>query len=135
MITAVDTNVLLDVLLPDPEFGLRSKAALKRSVGEGGLIAAAPVWVETGSWFKNQREMNSAMQSLGVEFEDLDLDACLLAANAWRSYRRQGGTRDRVAADFLIGAHAQRRADRLLTRDRGFFRTYFRGLKILDPIG
>jgi hypothetical protein len=38
-----------------------------------------------------------------------------------------------VVADFLIGAHAQLHAERLLTRDRGFYRACFSGLKVLDP--
>ncbi|HTS69938.1 MAG TPA: VapC toxin family PIN domain ribonuclease, partial [Terriglobia bacterium] len=41
--------------------------------------------------------------------------------------------RTRVVADFLIGAHALHNADRLLTRDRGFYRSYFKRLTILDP--
>jgi predicted nucleic acid-binding protein len=46
-----------------------------------------------------------------------------------------GGTRERVIADFLIGAHAMAKADRLLTRDRGFYRRYFKDLTVLDPSG
>ncbi|MGH2467728.1 MAG: hypothetical protein ACRDGL_08360, partial [Candidatus Limnocylindrales bacterium] len=53
--------------------------------------------------------------------------------NSWRAYRASGGARSRLVGDFLVGAHAQVLADRLLTRDRGFYRTYFRDLTILEP--
>jgi predicted nucleic acid-binding protein len=52
---------------------------------------------------------------------------------AWRRYRGRGGRRTRIVSDFLIGAHALSAADRLLTRDRGFYRRYFAGIKVLDP--
>ena len=55
------------------------------------------------------------------------------AARAWRGYRTRGGKRERVAADFLIGAHAMEQCERLLSRDRGFYRECFKGLKLLDP--
>ncbi len=73
------------------------------------------------------------MMRLGVELETIGIEAALAGGAAWRDYRRRGGRRQRVAADFLIGAHALRQADRLLTRDRGFYRRYFAGLKVLDP--
>ena len=57
----------------------------------------------------------------------------VIAATAWARYRACGGTRSRIAADFLIGAHAARRADRLLTRDTGFYRQHFLGLAVQAP--
>lgn len=33
----------------------------------------------------------------------------------------------------MNGVHAIEQADRLLTRDRGFYRHYFTGLTVLDP--
>jgi hypothetical protein len=61
------------------------------------------------------------------------LEAAELAATAWKEYRRRGGKRTRVIADFLIGAHATVQADRLLTRDRGFYGRYFSRLTVLAP--
>ncbi len=63
----------------------------------------------------------------------MDLKASLSASSAWKLYRSKGGRRERVVADFLIGAHALCQADRLLTRDRGFYRSYFSSLEVLDP--
>ena len=73
------------------------------------------------------------MADLGVTFGSLSEAAAVNAAKAWRQYRARGGRRTRIASDFLIGAHALSAADRLLTRDRGFYRRYFAGLKVLDP--
>src|SRR5436309_15840608 len=72
-------------------------------------------------------------QDLGVTFAPLDMKAAALAGDAWRSYRRRGGERERVIADFLVGAHARSQADRLLTRDRGFYRSAFSGLRLVEP--
>ncbi len=73
------------------------------------------------------------MSRLGVEFSPVGLETAILASTVWNVYRAQGGRRERVVADFLIGAHALSQAERLLTRDRGFYRAYFSRLKLLDP--
>jgi predicted nucleic acid-binding protein len=73
------------------------------------------------------------MRALGIEFDPITAPTALAAAAAWKSYRARGGKRQRVVADFLIGAHALTQSDRLLTRDRGFYRAYFSRLRVLDP--
>ena len=133
MITAVDTNILLDVFGADPDFGPRSADALRRCLREGRLIACEVVWAETAVFFSSAAAARGSLERLGVAFSPLGLEAALAASTAWRKHRVKGGGRDRVAADFLIGAHAQLHADRLLTRDHGFYRACFAGLKVLDP--
>ncbi len=133
MITAVDTSVLLDVFGADPEFGPRSADALRVCLAEGSLIACEVVWAETSASFATTTAAEQALTGLRIDFSALDDSIALAVGQAWRAYRRAGGARERVVADFLIGAHALDRADRLLTRDRGFYRTYFAGLPIIDP--
>lgn len=133
MITAVDTCALLDVLGADAVFGPRSARALRSCLQEGRLIACEVVWAEAASVFPSAAQARQALDRLGVEYSPLTQDAALAAAVAWQAYRSKGGRPQRVVADFLIGAHAKLQADRLLTRDRGFFRSYFTGLAVLDP--
>lgn len=133
MITAIDTNVLLDVFANDPHFMERSRAALRSCIAEGSVVACEVVWVEVATFFPSRTAAVSAMDRIGMEFDPLARDTALVASEAWREYRRRGGRRTRLVADFLIGAHALSQTDRLLTRDRGFYRAYFKRLKVLDP--
>jgi predicted nucleic acid-binding protein len=91
------------------------------------------VWTEIGTVFSNQKSFLNAMNTLGIEFSSIELESALFAAHAWQLHRKPGGKRDRVVADFLIAAHAKHQGNRLLTRDRGFYRKYFKTLTILDP--
>ena len=125
MVTAVDTNILIDVLRADPKFGAASREALKRCRSEGSLIACEVVWAELGAGVGSGEKLNRVLDTIGLEFAPMDREASLEAGRAWRAYRELGGRRTRIVSDFLIGAHARRNAERLLTRDRGFYAEYF----------
>ncbi len=133
VITAIDTNVLLDVFGADPKFAPLSAEAIRSCLSEGALVASEVVWAETATVFGDVARFREAMHRLSASFSPMTEQAAIKAAEAWRRYRVGGGRRDRIAADFLIGAHAKVAADRLLTRDRGFYRRYFTGLKVIDP--
>lgn len=135
MITAVDTNVLLDVLSSDEKYGEPSRDALASSLAIGTLVICEVAWAETVAAFTDLGVAESALSRIGVHFDPMVDRAANHAAQAWRQYRQRGGPRRRVIADFLIGAHAAAQADRLLSRDRGFYRTYFADVQVLDPSG
>ena len=133
MITAVDSNALLDFFNHDPQFGTASRDALRSAAGEGRLLACDVVWAEIAGCFASISACRDTLRDLEIEFSPIQPEAAFEAGWAWKAYRARGGPKTRVAADFLIGAHALCQADRLLTRDRGFYRSYFKRLKIVDP--
>jgi predicted nucleic acid-binding protein len=133
VITAVDTNILLDVFGADPKFVEASSSGLRRCRQEGSLVASDVVWAEAAAAFGDSQQFLDEMEGLSIAFSSTTRTAALRAAEFWRRHRAAGGSRVRIAADFLVGAHALVAADRLLTRDRGFYRRYFAGLRVLDP--
>jgi predicted nucleic acid-binding protein len=131
---AVDSSVLLDVLTGDPQFGSASREALRRAYDSATLIACDIVWSEVRAHFSDEASFYNTLATLGVVYDPLREKAAQLAGELWREYclavRRRD--RDRIVADFLIGAHAQLQADALLSRDRGFFGSRFQGLRLID---
>lgn len=133
MITAVDTSVLLDFLGPDAGWGERSLAALREAYNGGGLCVAAAVVAELAPSFPSRAALEEFLEDFGMQLAPDTPEVAWRAGQAWMGYRRQGGTRERVLTDFLIAAHALVHADALLTRDRGFYRSHFAGLRIIEP--
>jgi predicted nucleic acid-binding protein len=133
VITAVDTCVLLDVFTADPAFGPASRDSLGACLADGTVLVSAVAWAEISAFFPEPDSAEAAMTTLGAAFSALERRSADRAGQAWRRYRKCGGSRQRVIADFLIGAHASLQADRLLTRDRGFYRSYFPDLAVVDP--
>ena len=131
MITFVDTNILLDVFLPDPDFGERSAAFLEKAFDEGSLVIDHLVYAELAPQFSNRDMLDETLSKLGVRIIPIDQNVAYKAGKSWQKYRKAGGKRNRILSDFLIGAHAQEQAERLLTRDRGFYRKYFKKLTIV----
>ena len=133
MITAIDTNILLDILVPNEKFYEASVSALDAAATAGVLVVCDLVYAELCIHFTAQRECDGFLADNEIRVEPLRREAHFLASRTWRTYRKQGSQRTRILADFLIGAHAQTQATRLLSRDRGFYRKLFPSLDLADP--
>jgi predicted nucleic acid-binding protein len=66
-------------------------------------------------------------------FHEIPPVALFLAGKAFMRYRREGGAKQNVLADFFIGAHAAVMGSYVLTRDPRRYRTYFPSVRLLTP--
>jgi hypothetical protein len=131
MITAVDTNILLDIFFPDKKFADESARLLKLAYNEGALIICDIVYAELVPQFKKRSLLDDTLARINISLSPMDSEVAFLAGERWGLYRDSGGKRGRIITDFLIGAHAMVKAERFLTRDRGFYKSYFPELQIL----
>ena len=129
MITAVDTNVLLDLFRTDSPFHSQSREWLRRAYDQGAVIVCDLVYAELVPAFPSRTSLDAALREIGAALSPVDSSIAYEAGLRWKQYRLSGGPRERIITDFLIGAHAVATADSFLTRDLGVYSQYFPELK------
>jgi len=132
-VIAVDSSVLLDVLVDDPHFADASAAMLTQALSAGDVVVCDAVVAEVQAMLNTRETAMDALAAYGIRYLPTTEQAAVRAGHMQRRFRDRGGRRERVVADFLIGAHALLQCSGLVTRDAGFFRDYFKGLKVIVP--
>ena len=129
----VDTNVLLDLVTDDAEWAEWSVSRLRECAHLDSLAINPIIYAELSLAFDQLEELDAAVADLELEFLELPKAALFLAARALLRYRRRGGGKANVLADFFIGAHAAVAEFRILTRDSRRYKSYFPTVQLIDP--
>jgi len=130
--TIVDTNVLLDVLTDDHDWGDWSAARLAEAYDHGPVIINPLIYAELSVGFDRIEDLDDVLPDL-VEREDLPWEAAFLAGRCFLSYRRAGGVRRSPLPDFYIASHAAITGRALLTRDRPRYADVLPALTVIAP--
>ncbi len=129
----VDTNILVDVLEDDPEWADWSIQQMRAQAQIHELAINPIIYAELSLTFASVEALDGVISDLGLSFQELPRPALFLAGKAFVRYRRQGGTKQNVLADFFIGAHAAVTGALLLTRDARRYRNYFPSVGLITP--
>jgi len=130
MISVVDTNILLDIFLPDPLHGKSSINLLEKAYQQGSLVICDIVYCELAPQFDEKNLLDESLEKMGINILPADTDTLYLAGHLWLKFRKQQKSRERIIPDFIIAAFAMNQGDRLITRDRGFYKDFFKGLRL-----
>ena len=157
MIAALDTNVLLDILFDDQKFAEESRSKLEELSEEDFFIISPEVYSELIAAFKRvsdnpKQELDEFLDEKSISLREHSPNSLELAGVKWNDYTSSdtvrcpscGETkevecscgeqitwRNHLITDFMIGGHAQVLADKLVTRDNGYFQRYFE-IDIID---
>ncbi|MGQ0658559.1 MAG: type II toxin-antitoxin system VapC family toxin [Chromatiales bacterium] len=131
----MDTNVLVDVLEDDPTWADWSVRQLRAQSQVHELFINPVIYSELSLTFDSVKALDEAIEGMGLTFQELPRPALFLAGRAFVKYRREGGTKSNVLADFFIGAHAAVLGCAILTRDGRRYRNYFPRMALVAPEG
>ena len=135
---AVDSSVLIDLLGGDVR-AAASEDSLRQALARGPVVVCDVVVSEVVAGLGFGAELFDVLEEAGIGYLATEARAAVRAGEMQRRYKQRLKSEGRKALssrtvpDFLIGAHALLQCKGLITRDAGFFRDYFKGLKVIVP--
>ena len=129
----VDSNVILDLFLDDPNWGDWSEGMLVKHSQHATLFINAIVYSEISIGFERIEDLELAVARAGFQMLDIPKEALFLAGKAFLTYRKRKGSKSTPLPDFYIGAQAAVLNIELITRDVSRYRSYFATVHLITP--
>jgi predicted nucleic acid-binding protein len=135
---AIDTSVMIDLIGEDAR-AEAAEDALRAALSQGPVVACEVVISEVVAGLGHGSLLIDILEESGIGYVPLEMRSAVRAGEMQRRYKARLSTGQeprslpRSVPDFLIGAHALLQCTGLITRDAGFFRDYFKGLKVIVP--
>ncbi|MCD6117449.1 PIN domain-containing protein [bacterium] len=129
----VDSNVILDIFLDDPNWADWSESVLANYSLYETLYINSIVYTEVSIGFGKIEELESAIHKGGFQMLEIPKEALFLAGKVYLKYRKNKGIKRSPLPDFYIGAHAAVLGLDLITRDVNRYKTYFPTVKLICP--
>jgi predicted nucleic acid-binding protein len=99
--TLADTNVVADLITPDPDWQTWSIEALHQCRNSGEVSVNEIVFAELSARLSSENEVRSILSDLGLAFEWIPTEALFVSGQTYRRYRAAGGLRPSVLPDFF----------------------------------
>jgi predicted nucleic acid-binding protein len=131
--------VLID-LLGEAAAADEAEACLREALAHGPVVLCEVVVSEITAGLGHGAEIMDVIEEMGMSYLPVERKSAIRAGEMQRRYKerlraenRSADPLQRTVPDFLVGAHALLQCSALITRDAGFFRDYFKGLKVIVP--
>lgn len=129
----VDSNVILDLFLDNPDWADWSEAALAKYGDIDTLYINQVIYTEVSIGFERIEELEKAIQIAAFQMLEIPKEALFLAGKAFLQYKQRQGMRTSPLPDFYIGAQAAVMNLDLITRDENRYRAYFPTVNLITP--
>jgi predicted nucleic acid-binding protein len=129
----VDSNVILDIFLDDPNWANWSETTLNQYSTDNDLYINPIIYTEVSIGFNRIEELEDAIEKARFQIREIPKEALFLAGKVFLQYKRNKGIKLSPLPDFFIGAHAAVLNVDLVTRDVARYHTYFPTVRLISP--
>ncbi len=129
----VDSNVILDVFLDDPNWAEWSESVLEEYITLATLFINSIIYTEVSIAFDQIERLEAAMTKGRFQILEIPKEALFLAGKTFLKYRKNKGVKRSPLPDFYIGAQAAVLGMELITRDLNRYQHYFPTVRLISP--